>query len=239
MFVDLDGTLVDTSYLHTFAWWRALDDAYRPVPMADIHPLIGMGDKELLEALIGENDSSIAKSHGRYFSGLYEFIRPLPGAGELIGKLAAEGTRVVVVTSAKGAALAALLGSLGCDDVIVDVVHGEMSPRSKPSPDLFAIALERSSAAPSMVLALGDSIWDIEAAARAGIACVAVETGGTNRTRLEQAGAIAVYPSCAAIVTSFETTPFATLLGGAKKTREKAPLGQEDQASGAQERLVS
>ena len=84
VFFDLDGTLLDTSYLHTFAWWRALDDEYERVPMSRIHPLIGMGSHELLSSLLGSDRPSISRAHGRYFSGLHEFIRPLPGASELV-----------------------------------------------------------------------------------------------------------------------------------------------------------
>ena len=81
---DIDGTLADTTYLHTLAWWRALGDAYQPVPLFAIQPLIGMGSSELLTRLLGADDRSVAKAHGRHFAALQELIRPLPGARQLI-----------------------------------------------------------------------------------------------------------------------------------------------------------
>jgi len=226
VFFDLDGTLLDTTYLHTFAWWRALGDAYQQVPMAAIQPLIGMGSGELLTTLIGGDDPAISKAHGRYFATLHEFIRPLPGGRDLVRQVASKGARVVIVTAAKKRDLPALLGPLGCVDIIADTVHGEMAGRSKPSPDLFSLALERSGCGPEETLALGDSIWDIEAANRAGIGCVAVETGGTDAARLATAGALAVYKSCAEIVTSWGETPFSALIH-AKEAGDHPPRIQE------------
>ena len=94
VFLDLDGTLVDTTYLHTYAWWRALDDAGERIPMAAVHPLIGMGSRELLASLLGREDHSISESHGRYFARLHSLVRPLPGADDLIRRLHAVGADV-------------------------------------------------------------------------------------------------------------------------------------------------
>jgi beta-phosphoglucomutase-like phosphatase (HAD superfamily) len=87
VFLDLDGTLVDTAYLHTYAWWRALDDAGERIPMAAVHPLIGMGRSELPTSLLGREDDSISESHGRYFARLHPLVRSLPGADDLIRRL--------------------------------------------------------------------------------------------------------------------------------------------------------
>ena len=196
VFFDLDGTLLDTTYLHTLAWWRALDDAGERRPMAAIHRLIGMGSSELLTTLLGHDDDQISQAHGKYFADLHPFIRPLPDAAKVVRRAASDKSKVVVVTSAKERDLTALLGQLGCDDVIDEVVHGEEAERAKPSPDLFCLALERVGVEPQHVLALGDAVWDVKAAAKAGIACVAVETGGIDRRLLEEAGAVAVYATC-------------------------------------------
>ncbi len=235
VFCDIDGTLVDTTYMHTYAWWRALDDAYQQVPMARIHPFVGMGSSELLTSLLGGDDPAITRAHGRYFAAFHDFIRPLPGASEFIRRLAAEGARVVIVTSAKERDLPALLRPLACDDVIAGIVHGEMAGRSKPAPDLLSIALERSGSEPDRSLALGDAVWDVEAATKAGIACVAVESGGTAAARLKEAGALAIYPGCSEILESFATTPIAAVLGGEEASGQTAGA----QKGQTQERLVS
>ncbi len=204
VFFDLDGTLLDTTYLHTLAWWRALDDAGERRPMAAIHRLIGMGSSELLSTLLGHDDDQISQAHGKYFAELHPFIRPLPDAAKVVRRAASDKSKVVVVTSAKERDLTALLSQLGCDDVIDEVVHGEEAERAKPSPDLFCLALERVGVEPQHVLALGDAVWDVKAAAKAGIACVAVETGGIDRRLLEEAGAVAVYATCTQLLDGWD-----------------------------------
>ena len=205
---DLDGTLLDTNYIHTLAWWRALSEAGKEVPMAALHRLIGMGSAELLTQILGRPDDKISQAHGTQFADMHDLIRPLPGAAELVRAVEANGTLVVVVTSAEKGEVDVLIDALGCRDSIDVVVHGE-SGAAKPAPDLFEIALERVRLDPSSAIALGDSIWDIVAAAGAGVKCVAVETGGIARCVLEQAGAVAVYESSLEIVKSFASSPFA------------------------------
>jgi HAD superfamily hydrolase (TIGR01509 family) len=198
-----------------------------------------MGGSELLCTLLGSDKPAISKAHGRYFTELHGFIRPLPGASDLLRRVAGEGRRVVIVTSSKKRDIPALLGALGCDEVIDDVVHGEMAPRSKPAPDLFGLALERIGAEPDEVLALGDTVWDVQAAKKAGIDCVAVGTGGTDLSRLKKAGALAVYAGCEEILASWDTTPFASVpekRGAGDHSRGRRPQAGP---SGAQKRLVS
>jgi phosphoglycolate phosphatase-like HAD superfamily hydrolase len=230
VFVDVDGTLLDTTYLHTYAWWRALDDAHHRLAMAVIHPLIGLGSSELLTTLVGADDRSIAEAHAKYFACFRPFVRALPGASDLLRRINAGGGQIVLVTSAAKSELPGLLGPLKCDDVITDVVHGGMARRSKPSPDLFEVAVARAGADRDRSLALGDTVWDIQAATRAAVACVAVETGGTDSIRLEEAGALAVYSGCDEILGRWDTTPFAALMGAEERT---------DDRTGAQEKLVS
>jgi phosphoglycolate phosphatase-like HAD superfamily hydrolase len=217
-FFDLDGTLVDTTYLHTVAWWRAFTDSGEPVPMARIHPLIGMGGSELLNELLGRDDPVIEKAHGRHFASLHRFITAVPGGTEIIRYIKGQGGRVVIVTSAGQADLPPLLGPLGGADVMSDIVHGEMTDRAKPAPDLFLLALGRAGIPPSEGLAVGDSLWDIKAAGHAGLSCVGVESGGTEARALQEAGAVAVYQSCAEVLDCMAAPPMAGL---SKKTRDQ------------------
>lgn len=197
---DLDGTLVDTTYLHTVAWWRALDEAGEPRPMSEIHPLIGMGGPELLSELLGHDDDAIVASHGAHFESMHPWVRALPGASALLRTLAEEHIQVVIVSSTHEKDLGALLRPLGCDDVIDEIIHGEEVDHAKPAPDGFSAALDRMGLAPEHVVAVGDAVWDVEAAGRAGIPCFGVESGGTNRRRLIDAGAVSVYGDCARLL---------------------------------------
>jgi HAD superfamily hydrolase (TIGR01509 family) len=207
---DLDGTLLDTNYLHTVAWWRALDDAGERRTMADIHRLIGMGSDELLTTLLGHPAPDISTTHGQFYRELHRFITPLPGANELVIEVKRHGGMAVVVTSAKKSDLPALFGALDVEDCIDIVISGEDADRAKPHPDLFAIALAQIAVPPTSVLALGDAVWDVEAAGRAGIDCIAVRSGGFCESELVSAGALAVYESCADLLTHWPTSPLAS-----------------------------
>ena len=212
VYLDLDGTLVDTTYLHAYAWWRALDDAGETRPMAAIHPLIGMGSADLLPRLIGRQDEAIDSAHASHFQQLHPLVRPLPGAVQLLHRLAGAGAAVVIVTSAKKADLEALLQPLGPGAPLTDVVDGDDVASAKPAPDPFIRALGRTGGDPGSGLAMGDSVWDIEAAARAGMPCIGVQTGGIARHDLLAAGAVAVYRDLSELLGSWDASPLAPLL---------------------------
>ncbi len=203
VFFDIDGTLVDTNYLHTWAWWQALADHGVSATMAQVHRLIGRSGDDLLTELASGPDDRISAAHQRYFRQYREFIRPLPGARALLAHVHRSGHRVVIVTSAEPDELELLLAPLGADAVIDEIVHGGDVEEAKPAPDPFQRALERTGAAASQVVAVGDTGWDVEAARRAGIACLAVETGGVAACELLAAGAKAVYRSCADLLDSY------------------------------------
>jgi HAD superfamily hydrolase (TIGR01509 family) len=212
VFFDLDGTLVDTAYLHAFAWWRALDEAGERHAMAEIHPLIGMGGAGILETLLGRDDQAVSAAHGERFQELHPYVRPLPGAAGVLRRVAGGGGRVVVVTSAKEKDLGPLLDALNCDDVIHDLVHGEEVEHAKPAPDPFLVAMERTGARPDRSLAVGDSVWDVRAAAGVGMPCVAVQTGGIGPGDLARAGAAAVYRDLVELLDRWSSSPLGALL---------------------------
>lgn len=214
VYLDLDGTLVDTTYLHAYSWWRALDEAGETRPMAAIHPLIGMDGDELLPRLIGRKDEAISRARGSYFEELHPMVRPLPGAAALLQRVVRAGGLAVVVTSATKKDLDALLRPLDCDRLIADVIDGDDVASAKPAPDPFLLALERTDGDPARSLAVGDSVWDVEAAANAGMACVGLQTGGIARHDLEQAGAAAVYRDCPDLLAHWDSSPLAALLAG-------------------------
>lgn len=219
VFFDLDGTLVDTTYLHTYAWWQALDDAGITVPMSKIHPLIGMGSSGVLETLVGHDDEALSEHQGERFRALHPSVRALPAAVSLIERVNEEGGRAVVVTSAKERDLEALFAPLGGPDVVSAIVHSADAPRPKPDPDPFAVAIERTGAEPRRALAVGDSVWDVEAAAKVGVACIGLQTGGIAREDLHRAGAVAVYRDCVDLLEHWPSSPMAALLS------ESAPPG--------------
>ena len=201
--LDIDGTLMDTNYLHVEAFAQALEEVGNPVPRAVIHEQIGKGsDKLLLEFVEGEEASQKASElHKEYYAELQDRGQPLPGAKELISSLVERGYEVWLATSANPEELEQYLKSLEAEDKIAGVVSSDDAEESKPSPDIFGLALERAGASKEEAVVVGDSVWDLEAAKEAGVRAAAVLTGGAfSRAELEEAGAYAVYKDCAALL---------------------------------------
>ena len=120
---DVDGTLVDTNYLHTVAWWEAFAQAGHNIPMAPIHRAIGMGSDKLMSALLPPGrdtaaDEDIETSHAALYSVYWSRLRPLPGAPELLQACHQHGLRVVLASSADPQELQILCSALGAEDVI-------------------------------------------------------------------------------------------------------------------------
>ncbi|HVW34102.1 MAG TPA: HAD family hydrolase [Acidimicrobiia bacterium] len=209
---DIDGTLVDTNYLHAVVWRRVfLDHGHPEITTARIHGLVGMGTDQLLETLLGRPRPDLKSARAKHFDGLKDEIRALPGAADLLRAVHDRGVRVVLATSAEKSDLEALLAAIGADDAIDAVTGASDVDEAKPSPDIFEAALELVGTAPEDTVAVGDTIWDVKAAARAGLPCVALTTGGIHRAELEAAGAVAVYDDPATLLGGLDDSP---LLGG-------------------------
>ena len=209
---DIDGTLVDTNYLHALAWRRVFLDRDEPeVTTASIHRLIGMGSEQLVETLCGRPRPELKDERARHFDALKPEIRAFPRAAELLRAVHERGLRVVLATSAEKSDLEALLSAIDADDAIDAVTSAGEVDEAKPAPDVFSVALEQAGTAPEATVVVGDTVWDIEAATRAGLRCVAVTTGGISRAELEAAGALAVYDDVGALLDGLDDSP---LLGG-------------------------
>ncbi|GAA2699938.1 HAD family hydrolase [Micromonospora olivasterospora] len=214
--LDVDGTLVDTTYLHTVSWWEALRQANQPVPMALIHRSVGMGSDKLLDHLLGPErdrsaDGRLRDAHDCLYAEYWERLTPLPRATDLLRTLAARGLRVVLATSAAEHEVGALRRALAADDVIDEVTSSADADRSKPAPDILVAALEQSGLESSRVVFVGDSVWDVAAAGKLDIPCVGLTCGGTSRGELAGAGAVAVYDDPAALLDALEDSPIAKL----------------------------
>jgi HAD superfamily hydrolase (TIGR01509 family) len=197
---DLDGTLVDTSYHHTIAWWQAFRDAGIEVPMREIHRAIGMGADTLLPHLIGRDDEDIKTGHANHYAPFLERVQAFEGAADLLRACKKRGLTVVLATSAEESQLGRLRRGLDADDAIDVVTTGSDVGISKPAPDLMHVALERSGLQAGNVVMVGDTRWDVESAASAGIRCVAVMTGGWSEPELREAGAVEVWASPAELL---------------------------------------
>ncbi|MDR0360218.1 MAG: HAD family hydrolase [bacterium] len=136
---------------------------------------------------------------------------PFQGASELLHRLAGAEMRPVLVTSSRPQELDELRRILGADEAIHDVATLHDADASKPAPDLFAAALKKTGATAEHALAVGDTGWDIAAAREAGVACLAVQSGGWSRQELIEAGAADVYEGVGQLLSEFDRTPLASL----------------------------
>ena len=203
--LDVDGTLMDTNYLHTEAWARAFEQVGQRTERAKIHKQIGKGSDLLVPEFIeGEEAQEKANDlHGELYMEMQEHGVPLPGAKELISSLVERGYDVWFVTSAKDEELEHHMQELEAEGNIDGVVNSSAVENAKPAPDIFEEALERAGVSADETVAVGDAIWDVESAKGAGIRTVAVLSGGAfDEEDLKQAGAADVYEDCAALLES-------------------------------------
>ena len=195
---DVDGTLVDTTYVHTVCWWQALRQLDHDVPMTRIHRAIGMGSDRILDELIGtrrnrDDDAALHQSKKTLYSTYWDRLRPLPGAQNLLRATAEAGLAVVLASSSSKEELEKLLQALDCDDVITEATSSADAEQSKPSPDILQAALEQSHLDRSNVVFVGDSRWDVEAAGAIDIPCIGLTSGGLAAAELESVGAAEIY----------------------------------------------
>lgn len=203
--LDVDGTLMDTNYLHVEAWARAFDEVGYRAPRVEIHPKIGKGSGLLISEFVDDKEAAnkAAELHAEHYDELQKRAFPLPGAKELINSLAKLDYGVWLATSAEPHELERSLDMLEAEGKISGIVNSSDVEDSKPAPDIFELALEKAGVEPQEAVAVGDAIWDVESAKTAGIRCVAVLTGGAfSKENLKEAGAIDVYRDCADLLES-------------------------------------
>jgi HAD superfamily hydrolase (TIGR01509 family) len=194
---DIDGTLVDSNYAHVAAWMYAFHSAGCGVEAWRIHESIGMDSAKLLDRLVGDQSDAVrdqAKDeHSKRYAEMSDLLRAFDGARELLRAISARDVRVVLATSAPQDELKRLRDLLDVEDAIETVTNAEDVETAKPAPDIVQVALEKSGSDASETIFVGDTVWDVRAAADAGVACVAVQSGGIHEQALRDAGAVAVY----------------------------------------------
>jgi HAD superfamily hydrolase (TIGR01509 family) len=197
---DLDGTLVDTVYAHVFAWQQALDEAGLPVDAWRVHRRIGMSGglftravaRETGQTLDPERTKQLQSRHGELFRSLLPRPRPLPGAVALLQKLRTLTIPYGIATSGRRPEINPSLDVLGVPSDTVVIERNEVL-RAKPEPDLFLACQERLGVRVHDCFVVGDAVWDLLAARRAGMLSVGVLTGGYGEEELIRAGAFRVY----------------------------------------------
>jgi len=198
---DLDGTLVDSVYQHVLAWKEALDIEGIELSVWRIHRKIGMSGglftnqlfREVGLQIDDERAERLHTLHAKAYRRLGGHIRPLPGARDLLAWLDKAGLRWAIATSGRMETASVNLAALGVNPAVSPVVTRDQVKYAKPDPDLFIAAAERIGAPIESAVVVGDSIWDMLAAARCRALGVGLLCGGYGAQELQEATAFRVY----------------------------------------------
>lgn len=193
--LDVDGTLVDSVYVHVVAWRQAFADVGIDVPSYRIHRAIGMDGSRLVPEVAGAAaeravGDEVRERHGQHFDERFGEVCALDGAAELVERLRQRGLTLVVASSGEREQTDRLLDLLGNADLLAERISGSEAEQGKPEPDLIEVALDRAGSGRAVVV--GDAVWDVEAARKAGVPCIGVLTGGFSAGELREAGAAEV-----------------------------------------------
>lgn len=211
---DVDGTLVDSTYLHVDAWQRAFAEVGIDVEAWRVHRGIGMDGSTLVKSLSGasaETQKTLKELHSRFYKESSALLRPLPGARDLLQRVAGLGLQVVLATSAPEDELAILREVLDSDDIVAAVTSASDVETAKPEPDIIHVALRRAGVAADRAVFVGDAVWDADACRRANVVSVGLLSGGVSRSELETAGAAMVFENPADLLRHLDETPIARL----------------------------
>jgi HAD superfamily hydrolase (TIGR01509 family) len=195
---DVDGTLIDSSYIHTIAWWGAFRQYGHDVPMAAIHQLVGMGGARLVDNLLPadrdrDEDGDIMASHGALYASHWPSLRAFDGAKDLLGQCHSGGLAVALASSARERDLQVMRSVLDADSFIDAATSANDAKESKPAPDILEAALAAAGVDAADAVYVGDAVWDMKAAAALGIPSIGVTCGGIQASQLREAGAVEVY----------------------------------------------
>jgi HAD superfamily hydrolase (TIGR01509 family) len=213
---DIDGTLVDSVDLHAEAWRVVFARHGKEVPFEEIRGQIGKGGDQLLpvfwsKAELDRFGKEMEKERSKLF--LKEFmpkVKPFPKVPELFNRLLADGKTVLLASSAKDEELERLKKIAGIEGLTHEETSSDDAEKSKPHPDIFEATLEKADDPdPADAIVVGDTPYDAQAAARAGLRTVGVLCGGFPEADLRNAGCVAIYRDPADLLENYERSPLA------------------------------
>jgi HAD superfamily hydrolase (TIGR01509 family) len=209
---DVDGTLVNTVDFHAEAWQRAFQHFGKEVAFADVRAQIGKGGDQLMPVFLSkeeieERGQEISKWRTELFAKEYmPRVQGFPKVRELFQELLAKGLRIALASSAIGKELQTYKDRAQIADLIDTETSKDDAEKSKPHPDIFEAALDRlGNLPPEQAIVIGDTPYDIEAAAKAGLQTIAVRCGGFPEETLQ--GAVAIYDDPADLLARLAGSP--------------------------------
>jgi phosphoglycolate phosphatase-like HAD superfamily hydrolase len=207
--VDVDGTLVDTNYHHSIAWFRAFRQFDVTLPIWRIHRHIGIGSDRIVESLVDaeleeRSGDDIRDAQGVLYMAMIDEVRPLADARGLLEDLNDRGHPIVLASSAKEQEIERYLDVLDARSLITGWTTSADVDNTKPEPDVVEAAMKEAGADDGVMI--GDSTYDCAAARNAGIEMLAVLTGGFSDEELRAAGAAEVFDSMTALRRGLDAT---------------------------------
>lgn len=229
--LDVDGTLVDSNDAHARAWVAAFAAEGITVAFDRVRRAIGMGGDKLMPEVSGISEDSpqgsrISEHRARILKEEYlPGLRALPGARALVERMLADGFELAVASSAKAEELGPLLERAGVADLLAVRTSSADAEESKPDPDIVRAALARVTAPRERTVMIGDTPYDVEAGARAGIPVIALESGGWTPDELR--GAAGVYAHPADLLARYESSALAALAADGNRVDAGRSDGQQ------------
>jgi HAD superfamily hydrolase (TIGR01509 family) len=172
---------------------------------------VGQGSDQFVSTILGHDDENVRAAHSDFYGPWKHRLRAFADAGELLRQTKKSGLSVVLATSASEEEAVHLRAAIDADDAVDVVTTKDDVDASKPDPDIVRTALDKAGLVAAESLLVGDTAWDVEAAARAGVSCVCVLTGGVGERELRDAGAIAVFPDVSRLLEDFDNSPLGAL----------------------------
>ena len=211
---DVDGTLIDSVDLHAHAWQDAFRDRGHDIAFDDIRGQIGKGGDQLMPVFLDPAElerigEELEHHRGRILKERYlPRIVAFPGVRALFERVRADGTRIVLASSAKADELEQYKRLARIEDLIDAETSSDDAEKSKPHPDIFQAALQRlGDVRPEDAVVVGDTPYDAEAAGKAGLRTVGLLCGGFPEQSLREAGCIAIYKDPADVLAQYERSP--------------------------------
>ncbi len=228
---DVDGTLVDSVDLHAQAWQETFKKYGKDIPFQDVRGQIGKGGDQLLPVFFSKEEldefgEKMEKERGRLFQTKYlPQVKAFPQVRELFEHVKRDNKKIVLASSAVKEELEHFKKLLNISDLLEGDTNADDAEESKPEPDIFKAALKTIDAQPQESIVVGDTPYDAEAAAKAGIKTIGILAGGFPEQGLKDAGCIAIFKDPADLLARYDESPLAT---GTKQTAAPEPASDVD-----------
>lgn len=212
---DIDGTLVDSVDLHAQAWKEAFKHFGKDIPFEMIRHQIGKGGDQLVPVFFSREEleefgEQLQEFRGELFkSDFLNRVRPFPKVRELFLRVKDEGKKIALASSARDDEIKIYKELTHIEDLVEEETSSDDVEKSKPHPDIFAVALDRLNVGPEEAIAVGDTPYDAEAAGKLGLRTIGMRSGGFTERELLSSGCIELYEDPADLLSRYEDSAIA------------------------------